>query len=141
MWPKTMAPLAGILKLMTFAAQFGSATRCLSGRRVLGPFDPWPTGGGGFDYFYGFIGGEANQCYPALYEGTTPVEPTKTPEEGYHFIEDMTDKAINWVGQQRSLVSDKPFFAYFAPGADARPAPCAQGMGRQVQGQIRCRLG
>ena len=41
----------------------------------MGPFDHWPTGGGGFEYFYGFIGGETNQYYPALYEGTTPVEP------------------------------------------------------------------
>ena len=55
------------------------------GRRApLGPFDAWPTGGGGFEYFYGFIGGETNQWYPALYEGTTPVEPEKTPEQGYH---------------------------------------------------------
>jgi arylsulfatase A-like enzyme len=60
----------------------------------MGPFDAWPTGGGGFEYFYGFIGGETNQYYPALYEGTTPVEPPKTPEEGYHLTEDMTDKAI-----------------------------------------------
>ena len=59
-----------------------------------GPVRAWPTGGGGFEYFYGFIGGETNQYYPAIYEGTTPVEPPKTPEEGYHFTEDMTDKAI-----------------------------------------------
>ena len=45
-----------------------------------GPFDAWPTGGGGFEYFYGFIGGETNQWYPALYEGTTPVEPTRRPK-------------------------------------------------------------
>ena len=67
----------------------------------VGPFDAWPTGGGGFEYFYGFIGGEANQWYPTLYEGTTPVEPKKTPEEGYHFTEDMTDKAIAWVRSRR----------------------------------------
>ena len=53
-----------------------------------------PTGGGGFEYFYGFIGGETNQWYPAIYEGTTPVEPEKMPEQGYHFTEDMTTKAI-----------------------------------------------
>ena len=86
-----------------------------------GPFDAWPTGGGGFEYFYGFIGGEANQWYPTLYEGTTPVEPEKTPEEGYHLMEDMTDKAIDWIGQQKSLAPDKPFFIYFAPGATHAP--------------------
>ena len=80
--------------------------------------------GGGFEYFYGFIGGETNQYYPAIYEGTTPLEPPKTPEEGYHFTEDMTDKAIAWVRQQKSLVPDKPFFAYFAPGAPTRPTMC-----------------
>ena len=86
-----------------------------------GPFDAWPTGGGGFEYFYGFIGGEANQWYPTLYEGTTPVEPEKTPEEGYHLVDDMTDKAIDWIGQQKSLAPDKPFFIYFAPGATHAP--------------------
>ena len=96
--------------------------RCRLGRRVpVGPFDGWPTGGGGFEYFYGFIGGEANQWYPSLYEGTTPVEPKKTPEEGYHLMEDMTDKAINWIGQQKALTPDKPFFVYFAPGATHAP--------------------
>ena len=75
-----------------------SAMRCRCGRPARpGRSMPWPTGGGGFEYFYGFIGGEANQWYPALYEGTTPVEPQKTPEEGYHLMEDMTDKAITWV--------------------------------------------
>jgi arylsulfatase A-like enzyme len=86
-----------------------------------GPFDAWPTGGGGFEYFYGFIGGEAHQYYPALYEGTTPVEPNKTPEEGYHLMEDMTDKAIKWARQQKTLMGDKPFFMYFAPGATHAP--------------------
>ena len=86
-----------------------------------GPFDAWPTGGGGFEYFYGFIGGEANQWYPSLYEGTTAVEVKKTPEEGYHLMADMTDKAIAWIGQQQALMPDKPFFVYFAPGATHAP--------------------
>jgi arylsulfatase len=86
----------------------------------MGPFEAWPTGSG-FEYFYGFIGGETNQYYPAIYEGTTPMEPEKTPEEGYHFTEDMTDKAIEWARQQKSLMPDKPFFMYFAPGATHAP--------------------
>jgi len=49
------------------------------------------------------------------------VEPDKTPAEGYHFTEDMTDKAINWVRQQKALMPDKPFFVYFAPGATHAP--------------------
>ena len=87
----------------------------------IGPFDAWPTGGGGFEYFYGFIGGEAHQYYPAIYEGTVPVEPDRTPEEGYHFMADMTDKAIGWVRRQKALAGDKPFFMYFAPGATHAP--------------------
>ena len=52
------------------------------GDQPVGPFDQWPTGGGGFEYFYGFIGGETNQWYPALYEGTTPVEAAEDPGRG-----------------------------------------------------------
>jgi arylsulfatase A-like enzyme len=87
----------------------------------VGPFDAWPTGGGGFEYFYGFIGGEANQWHPTLYERTTPVEPKGTPEEGYHFMADMTDKAMAWVSQQKALAPGKPFFVYFAPDATHAP--------------------
>jgi arylsulfatase len=87
----------------------------------LGPFDSWPSGGGGFEYFYGFIGGETNQYAPALYKGTTPVEPDRTPEEGYHLTEDLADHAIDWMRQQKALMPDKPFFAYFAPGATHAP--------------------
>ena len=86
----------------------------------MGPFTQWPTGSG-FEHFYGFVGAETNQWYPALYDGITPVEPPKTPEEGYHFTEDMTDRAISWVRQQRSLMPDKQFFMYFAPGASHAP--------------------
>ena len=87
----------------------------------MGPFDAWPSGGGGFEHFYGFIGGETNQYAPAIYDGTVPVEPDRTPEEGYHFTEDMTDQAIDWIRQQKALMPDKPFFTYFAPGATHAP--------------------
>ena len=123
MRPNTCAPLAEILKLNGYsAAQFGKCHEVpVWETSPMGPFDRWPTGGGGFEYFYGFIGGETNQYYPAIYEGTTPVEPGKTPEEGYHFTEDMTDKAIKWARQQKSLMPDKPFFMYYAPGATHAP--------------------
>ena len=121
--PNTCAPLAETLKLNGYAtAQFGKCHEVpVWETSPLGPFDSWPSGGGGFEYFYGFIGGETNQYYPAIYEGTTPVEPEKTPEEGYHFTEDMTDKAIKWIRQQKALMADKPFFVYFAPGATHAP--------------------
>jgi arylsulfatase A-like enzyme len=87
---------------------------------VAGPFDRWATGMG-FDYFYGFIGGETHQYYPVLFENTVAVEPSKSPEEGYHFMEDMTDKAINWMHYSKAVAPQKPFFLYFAPGAAHAP--------------------
>jgi arylsulfatase A-like enzyme len=121
--PNTCAPLAKTLTLNGYAtAQFGKCHEVpVWQTSPMGPFDAWPSKGGGFEYFYGFIGGETNQYYPAIYEGTNAVEQEKTPEQGYHFTEDMTDKAIAWVRQQRALMSDKPFFVYFAPGATHAP--------------------
>jgi arylsulfatase len=121
--PKTAAPLAETLKLNGYStAQFGKCHEVpVWETSPLGPFDAWPTGGGGFEHFYGFIGGETNQYAPALYADTVPVEPDRTPEEGYHFTEDMTDHAIDWIRQQKSLMPDKPFFVYYAPGATHAP--------------------
>jgi arylsulfatase A-like enzyme len=121
--PKSAAPLAETLKLNGYAtAQFGKCHEVpVWETSPLGPFDSWPSGGGGFEHFYGFIGGETNQYAPAIYENTVPVEPDRTPEEGYHFTEDMTDKAISWIRQQKALMPDKPFFVYYAPGATHAP--------------------
>jgi arylsulfatase A-like enzyme len=120
--PDTCAPLAETLKLNGYStAQLGKCHEVpVWETSPMGPFRQWPTGSG-FEYFYGFIGGETNQYYPALYDGTTPVEPDKTPDEGYHFTEDMTDRAIGWVQEQKALMPDKPFFMYFAPGATHAP--------------------
>ena len=121
--PNSMSPLAQTLKLNGYStAQFGKCHEVpVWQTSPVGPYDAWPTGGGGFEYFYGFIGGEANQWYPSLYEGTTPVENKKTPEEGYHLVEDMTEKAMSWISMQKALAPDKPFFVYFAPGATHAP--------------------
>src|SRR6186997_1298689 len=121
--PNTKAPLALTLKLNGYStAQFGKCHEVpVWQTSPAGPFSAWPTGGGGFEYFYGFIGGENNQWDPALYGGTTPIEPPKTPAEGYHLTEDLTDKAIGWIRQQKSLMGDRPFFIYFAPGATHAP--------------------
>lgn len=120
--PKSKAPLAETLKLNGYStAQFGKCHEVpVWETSPLGPFDAWPTGSG-FEHFYGFIGGETNQYAPAIYRDTVPVEPDRTPEEGYHFTEDMTDRAIEWVRQQKALMADKPFFLYFAPGATHAP--------------------
>jgi arylsulfatase len=120
--PNTKARLATTLKLNGYStAQFGKCHEVpVWQTSPAGPFDAWPTGGGGLEYFYGFIGGENNQWDPALYEGTTPIEPPKTAE-GYHLTEDLTDKAINWARQQKALMGEKPFFIYFASGATHAP--------------------
>ncbi len=136
--PNSMAPLAKTLKLNGYnTAQFGKCHEVpvwQSG--PTGPFDQWPTGGSGFEYFYGFIGGEAHQWYPALFEGTTPINAPKTPEEGYHLVEDMTDRAIGWIQQQKAMAPDKPFFTYFAPGATHAPHHVAKEWADKYKGKF-----
>jgi arylsulfatase len=124
--PNTISPLARTLKLNGYStAQFGKCHEVpVWETSPVGPFDAWPTGGAGFEYFYGFIGGEANQWYPTLYEGTTPVEPKKTPEEGYHFMEDMTDKAMAWVAQQKALHPTSPSSPTSRPAQPTRHIMC-----------------
>ena len=107
---------------------------------VAGPFDRWPTGMG-FDYFYGFNAGETHQYYPVIFENTVPVEPDKTPEEGYHFMTDMTDRAIARMKFSKSVAPNKPFFMYFAPGAMHAPHQVDRRVARAVQGQVRHGLG
>lgn len=86
---------------------------------AAGPFDLWPTGLG-FEYFYGFIGGDANQWRPALYENTTPLEPYLGKED-YILDGDMADKAIEYIRKQNSLAPDKPFFMYYCTGTAHAP--------------------
>jgi arylsulfatase len=121
--PKNKAPLAETLKLNGYStAHFGKCHEVpVWETSAMGPFERWPSPGNGFEHFYGFIGGETNQYAPAIYRDTVPVEPDRTPEEGYHFTEDMTDRTIEWVREQKALMPDKPFFVYYAPGATHAP--------------------
>lgn len=121
--PNTKAPLAMTLKLNGYStAQFGKCHEVpVWQTSPVGPFDAWPSAGGGFETFYGFIGGENNQYEPALYDGTTPVEPPATAEEGYHLTEDLSDRCVGWIRQQKALMPDRPFFVYYAPGATHAP--------------------
>jgi len=118
--PNNVAPLAEMLRLNGYStAMFGKDHETATWEAsVSGPTDRWPTRSG-FDRFYGFIGGETNQWAPLLYSDMTPVELPDDPD--YHFMTDMTDKAIDWVNFQQSLTPDKPFFIYFAPGATHAP--------------------
>jgi arylsulfatase A-like enzyme len=84
-----------------------------------GPFDLWPTGLG-FEYFYGFIGGDTNQWSPAIIEGTKPIEPPHEAKD-YFFEKDMADHAIKWIRMQHAVAPNKPFVAYYAPGTAHAP--------------------
>jgi arylsulfatase len=85
---------------------------------VSGPLDRWPIRQG-FDKFYGFLGGETNQWAPFIYDGVHAVELPDDPN--YHFLTDMTDRAVAWIRYQKALTPDKPFFVYYAPGATHAP--------------------
>ena len=136
--PKDKAPAAEVLKLNGYStAHFGKCHEVpVWETSPMGPFDRWPSPGNGFEHFYGFIGGETNQYAPALYRDTVPVEQDRTPEEGYHFTEDMTDRAIEWVRQQKALMPDKPFFVYYAPGATHAPHHVAPEWSAKYKGKF-----
>ena len=87
---------------------------------AAGPYDRWPLGRG-FERYYGFLGGDTSQYYPDLVYDTHQVEPPKTPEEGYHLTPDLVDSAITFIGDSKQLAPDKPFFLYFATGAQHAP--------------------
>ena len=98
-----------------------------------GPFDQWPTGLG-FDYFYGFIAGEASQYEPILYENTVAVDfPEK---ENYHLTEDLTDHVITFMRNQRMSNPDKPFLVYYTPGAVHGPHQVASEWADKYKGKF-----
>jgi arylsulfatase A-like enzyme len=84
-----------------------------------GPFDQWASGLG-FEYFYGFLGGDTDQWHPALFENTRPVLPP-FDDPNYILIRDLADRSINWLRTQHATAPDKPFFLYFAPGNSHAP--------------------
>jgi arylsulfatase A-like enzyme len=86
---------------------------------AVGPFDQWPTGLG-FEYFYGFIGGDTSQWQPKLFRNTTPIYPY-IDKPDFNLTTAMADEAISWLKQQYTLAPDKPFFVYYAPGGTHAP--------------------
>ncbi|MEM1368121.1 MAG: arylsulfatase [Cyanobacteria bacterium P01_H01_bin.15] len=104
---------------------------------VAGPFDRWPRGLG-FDYFYGFVGGDTDQFHPALVENTTRIEPPETNADGspYHLSTDLADHAINHIRQIKAVSPQKPYFVYFSPGATHAPHQAPQEWIDQFNGQF-----
>jgi arylsulfatase len=87
---------------------------------AAGPYDRWPLGRG-FDRYYGFLGGDTHQYYPDLVFDNHQVEPPRTPEEGYHVTVDLADTAIEFIADLKQVAPEKPFFLYFATGANHAP--------------------
>src|SRR5208337_3019430 len=84
-----------------------------------GPFDQWPIGMG-FEYFYGFIGGDTNQWQPNLFRNTTQIYPFDG-QPGWNLTTAMADDAIDYLGRMNALTPDKPFFVHYAPGGTHAP--------------------
>jgi arylsulfatase len=85
-----------------------------------GPFDQWPLGRG-FEKYYGFLTAMTSQFNPTLVQDNQFIDPPKLPDEGYHLSEDLVDKAIGYIGDQKSCAPQKPFFCYLAFGATHGP--------------------
>jgi arylsulfatase len=88
---------------------------------AIGPFDQWP-GGLGFEYFYGFVGGDANQWEPNLFRNTTQIYPfLGKPPGTWNLVTAMADDAIDWMNRLNQVDPSKPFFCYYVPGATHAP--------------------
>ncbi len=133
--PESVAPLAKMLRYNGYAtAHFGKNHETAAWEvSPSGPTDRWPTRSG-FDKFYGFMGGEANQWAPAIYEDMTKIEVSTDPD--YHFMTDMTDHAISWMRSEKAFTPDKPFFIYFAPGATHAPHHVPKGWIEKNKGRF-----
>ena len=120
--PKSSATVAEVLRNYGYkTAAFGKWHNTPAEQTTAsGPFDYWPAGYG-FEYFYGFLAGEASQYEPNLVRNTTIVPPPRTPEQGYHLTEDLADDAIGWLRKHKAFEPDKPFFMYWASGAIHAP--------------------
>jgi len=86
---------------------------------AAGPFDQWPVGMG-FDYFYGFVGGDANQWQPNLFRNTTPIYPYYN-NPGWNLVTAMADDAIEYMKRITAINPEQPFFIYYVPGAVHAP--------------------
>ena len=86
---------------------------------AAGPFDQWPIGMG-FQYFYGFMGGETDQWTPYLYQNTTPISPW-IGKPGYNLTTDMADEAVKYMSALNASAPDQPFFVYYVPGGTHSP--------------------
>jgi arylsulfatase len=118
--PKTSATVAEVLKNYGYNTSAWGKWHNTPEEQITnkGPFDYWPTGYG-FEYFYGFLAGEASQYEPNMVRNTSYV--TMEAHKGYHLTEDIAQDAITWLRDQNTYQPDKPFLMYWAPGASHGP--------------------
>ena len=118
--PDYAQPVAEILRLNGYNTGAFGKWHETPGRETTaaGPQTRWPTRQG-FEKFYGFVGAEDNMWDPTIHDGVTVVDAPK--KEGYHFTADMTDQAIGWMRQQKSIKPDKPFFIYYSSAGSHSP--------------------
>ena len=102
---------------------------------AAGPYDRWPLGRG-FERYYGFLGGDTHQYYPDLVHDNHQVEPPKTPEEGYHLTVDLTNRAIEFIADLKQVAPAKPFFLYYATGANHAPHQAPKEWADKYKGQF-----
>src|SRR4051812_1689659 len=119
-WPASAASIAQILQANGYnTAAIGKWHLTPDAQQgPAGPFDRWPNALG-FDYFWGFLGGETSQFDPVLAENNTIIGVPK--EKNFYFNDAMVEHSINWIRGQKAQASDKPFFLYFSTGATHAP--------------------
>jgi arylsulfatase A-like enzyme len=137
--PKSSATVAEVLKDYGYStAAWGKwhNTPAME-TAAAGPFDHWPTGYG-FQYFYGFLAGEASQYEPMLVRNTAFVEHPSTSggHSYYHLSEDLADDAIHWLAEHKALAPDRPFFIYWASGASHGPHQVPQAWADKYKGKF-----
>jgi arylsulfatase len=120
--PKSSATVAEVLKNYGYNTSAFGKWHNTPEEQITnkGPFEYWPTGYG-FEYFYGFLAGEASQYEPTMTRNTNQVTLHHDKNKPYHLTEDIAEDAIKWLREQKAYAPDKPFFMYWAPGASHGP--------------------
>lgn len=118
---ESTATIAEILKQNGYGTSWFGKNHNVAGwlATQAGPFAQWPIGLG-FDYFYGFVGGDSSQWQPNLFRNTTPIAPYEG-KPSWNLITAMADEAIAYMNQINAIAPEKPFFVYYVPGATHAP--------------------
>ena len=137
--PKSSATVAEVLKNYGYNTGVWGKWHNTPEEQITskGPFEYWPTGYG-FEYFYGFLAGEASQYEPTMVRNTSYVEIPHASggNKHYHLTEDIADDAIHWLREQKAYAPDKPFFMYWAPGASHGPHQVMKGWADKYKGKF-----